>query len=247
MIKNFSLENEEILNQQRKEFIERYNTPYTNEQVELWENYLNTCFEDARIEGKEEVVKGIHKVSTIEVPITAGVGNRIETHVYNAIKEGRFHMGIKTLMCQNPNGEMKFPDYEWDNIYVDSKAVICKPLVRKDNYSKNYNNGLGDRDEITEIVSRFVHTGNLDKKSSALIAISYYSTEGEQISWLKVKLIPFLFYISTYKDEHDFAIKQCTDGKVKNANVQGRLNIKEGSCEIYLDKLRRTIRNIESR
>lgn len=174
-----------------------------------------------------------------------GFGNAMEKHIYNVLKDGRFYLGFKDFKNQNPNGAMEFPDYEFNGIYADSKVVKCKPLIRKDGYSIQYSSGLGDRDDLTKHIKDFVDNNSLDKKTSALIIITYYTEDpGEGIKILKVKIVPILFYIACYKDEHDLRIKQITEGlDVKNANVTGRLKVLNGSCEEYLDILRRTIHN----
>lgn len=249
-MKNFTINNESILDKQIKDFCARYNTPYTYEDVSRWEEVLNDWFQRGYIKCADVVVKNDKVISSVTVPNVSGIGNRIETHIYNVISENKPEMGIGNLWDQNPNGEMKFPDYEWDDIYIDSKAVKCNELVKTDNYSKNYSNSLGDRDEVTKVVSDFMDSGKLDKRSSALIILSYYTVDDNKIYWLKIKVVPFLFYVNTYKDEHDFSIKQFSEGTtVKNANVQGRLSIDttDETCLCYINKLFRTIDNIRKR
>lgn len=249
-MKNFTIKNESMLDTQIKDFCTRYNTPYSYDDVVRWEETLNDWFQDGYIECADVVVKNSKIVTSVTVPNVSGIGGRIESHIYNAIAANKNEMGIGNLRDQNPNGEMKFPDYEWDDIYIDSKAVKCDELSKTDNYSKNYSNSLGDRAEVTEVISKFMDSGKLDKRSSALIVLSYYTVDDNKIYWLKIKVVPFLFYISTYKDEHDFSIKQFSEGTtVKNANVQGRLSIDttDETSQCYINKLFRTAMNIRKR
>lgn len=245
-MREFSLKNESILDGQIKEFTQTYKTSYTYDEIKKWEDFLNKKFQGS-YERLLRVVDNFEEgiVSKIDEPMTEGFGNAMEKHVYNVLKDGRFYLGLKDFKNQNPNGAMEFPDYQFNGICLDSKVVKCFPQAKKNGYSIQYSSGLGEREDLTKHVKNFVDSNELDEKTSALIIITYYTEDpGEGIKILKVKIVPILFYIACYKDEHDLRIKQVSDGtEIKNSNVTGRLKIVPGSCEVYLNTLRRTIQN----
>lgn len=226
-IKNLKKEVE--LNTQIKQFIEDYNTPYTYEWIKDLEDYLNHELEGFKTIFYERTENDEGYISDeSNLPAYEGYGNKAEAKIYRLIKKGIRNgiLNINNIYPQNPYGEMKFPDYIMDDIYMDSKAVKCDKL-KNGLYSAHYSNSLADRSEIISMADNFFNFNKLDQKTSALIIYTYYIPEDEHIRTLKIKVVPYLFCIGTYKDNKGFAIKwrDKKTGEIKNNAVINKLDI----------------------
>ena len=128
-----------------------------------------------------------------------------------------------------PNGKNTFPDYSLNlfgyNIYLDSKAVLCKsidnPSIDMPLYSPQYNNGGGNESEIVNHIIDY-YNGNWNKFYMSFIIYTYYNDDGLIID---IKIVPMIYCLSVptknwQLDQIKFNIKsRGTDGQVKNSNV----------------------------
>lgn len=249
------IKNETILDSQIKDFCERYHgKSYDYSWLKTVEETLNNDLVNVTFipsvvpcnlnENGEYVINSslVEGNKFVQSAAGSGFGETAENWVYTSLVNNGFVEAPK-----NPNGIMKFPDYIAVNgTHMDAKSVICRKLIRKEGYSKNYNSGLGDIADIRNICKKFVETNRLDDFSSALIIIIYYIEEDCGHRVLKIKLVPELFYINVYSDLHDFLTKRAD----KNQNVQGSLVVRideenPSSCEPYLDRIRQTVNNLQ--
>lgn len=240
VIKN--LKDEKRLNQQIKDFIKDYNAPYTYEWIVSIEKYLNDKLEDSRVKFLEETEKNGEVVDRSELPAYEGYGNKAENRIYRLLKKAAKEkiLDITDIKEQNPNGEMKFPDYNINGIYVDSKAVKCVEL-KNGEYSAHYSNSLADKSEIITMVDHFINTNSLTEKTSALIIYTYYIPDGMYIKTLKIKVVPYLFCVATKKENKGFIVKwETPDGEIKNNAVCNKLKILYSYSD-YLNNLKEAL------
>jgi len=233
------LKNENILDNQIKEFVKEMRPNYSYDFIKNLENFFN-----AAVGGHQpapyikDSING--RIFEIRLECKSSFGSVNEELLGNFIKTAS-----PDLTKLFPNGNMNFPDMEYNGVNVDFKAVLCSKYKDGcDLISPQYSSTLGCVETIDKIVTEckeHENSGLADAKhASSLICITYYSVDDNDVATIEyVKIVPILFFIKTRKDLSNWGTKR---GGV-DLNCTGGLTILKGSYREYINKLYTVLQN----
>lgn len=206
--------------------------------------YNNETFEFI-LEIENYLWENINKLIQLQDPFTGQIygsrstvvvaGNFIEAKILELLKK-------EYNAKHEPNGHNTFPDYiikheNLGDIWIDSKAVLCKYIDTIDQAIPKYSNACGSEAEVCEhILNQYINHN--DPFYLSFIIYTYYD---EYDNILDIKIVPMIYSINVPDKNWNiekirFNIKsRGTDGQIKNSNVT--LSLPSFTCKSGMNTL----------